>query len=102
MLNKLIDKRIFISSRKYRNNQNLVSCNLDELLEISNIKKKSFSNFRKNKAEWKIQALQSKIDITLNKPVRIELENKLFEVIYIVIMILIYKCCLLLVVILYN
>ena len=85
MLNKLIDKRIVISSRKYRNEQTLVSCNLDELLKISNTNKISFANFRRYKAEWKIQVLRSNISISSNKPVRIELENKTFEVIYIYI-----------------
>ena len=31
ILNKLIDKRIVISSRKYNINESMVSCDLDEL-----------------------------------------------------------------------
>ena len=85
MLNKLINKQIVISSRKYRNEQNLVSCNLDELLEISNTNKMSFANFRRYNAEWKIQVLCSNISISSNKPIRIELENKSFEVAYILL-----------------
>ena len=79
ILNKLIDKRIVISSRKYSINESLVSCDLDELLYISKTNKNSFAKFRRNKA-WKNQLLQSKISIDSNKPVRIELENKSFEV----------------------
>ena len=84
ILNKLIDKRIVISSRKYNINESLVSCDLDELLYISKTNKNSFAKFRRNKA-WKNQLLQSKISIDSNKPVRIELENKLFEVTYILL-----------------
>ena len=80
ILNKLIDKRIVISSRKYNINESMVSCDLDELLDISKTNKKSFANFRRYNAEWKIQVLCSNISISSNKPVRIELENKSFEV----------------------
>ena len=84
ILNKLIDKRIVISSRKYNINESMVSCDLDELLYITKTNKNSFAKFRRNKA-WKNQLLQSKISIDSNKPVRIELENKLFEVVYILL-----------------
>ena len=84
ILNKLIDKRIVILSRKYNINESLVSCDLDELLYITKTNKNSFAKFRRNKA-WKNQLLQSKISIDSNKPVRIELENKLFEVVYILL-----------------
>ena len=82
ILNKLMDKRFVISSRKYNINESLVSCDLDELLYMSKTNKNSFAKFRRNKA-WKHQILLSKISIDSNKPVRIELENKSFEVIYI-------------------
>ena len=85
MLNQLINKRTIISSKKYNTNQNLVSCDLDELLDISKTSKNSFAKFRRDKA-WKNQLLLSKISIDSNKPVRIELENKLFEVAYILIL----------------
>ena len=48
ILNKLIDKRIVILSRKYNINESLVSCDLDELLYITKTNKNSFAKFRRN------------------------------------------------------
>ena len=47
ILNKLIDKRIVISSRKYNINESMVSCDLDELLDISKTNKKIICKFSK-------------------------------------------------------
>ena len=79
MLNALVMKKTPLLSKSYTTNQDIVSCDLDELLQVCYVNKESFKTYRRGN-DWKCLELKHEIKISAYQPSRISMENKKVKV----------------------